>query len=147
MENMKDASKETVERRLKEGWINSMMMIEVLAVTKDAAKSALEKHIEKMEKEDKTIIYKKDFKEIKQIKKPLKNIKVAYSHIVELELLTRDYEKLVYLVMNYAPSSIEILGPENIKMDMGEAQGILNSLAELIHKFAAAGLGGILIQS
>jgi len=59
--------------------------------------------------------------------------------------LTQNYDKLIYMVMTYAPSSVEILEPGHIKMDIGEAQGVLNSIAELIHKFAAAGIGGVII--
>lgn len=138
---------ERVEKRLKEGWIKSWMMIEVLAITKEATKSSLKKHVNSMEKEDKTILYKKDFKEIKKVEKPMKNIKVAYSYIVELELIAENLDKLVYLVMNYAPTAIEILEPDKLTIDAGEAQGILTSIADIIHKFASMGIGGVVIRT
>ena len=138
---------ERVEKRLKDGWIKSWMMIEVLAITKEATKSSLEKHVKSMEKEDKTIVYKKDFKEIKKVEKPIKNIEVAYSYIVELELIAENLDKLVYLVMNYAPTAIEILEPNKLTIDAGEAQGILTSIADIIHKFASMGIGGVVIKT
>jgi len=139
--------KEQVEKKLKEGWIKSWMMIEVMAISEEATKSALEKHIQKMKKEDKTLIYKTEFSKIKNVKNPFPNIPEAYSQVVELELLTANYEKLVTLVINYGPSAVEILEPETLKMYMGEAQGILNALAALIHRFAATGAGGIMIST
>ena len=142
---MDDKKKGLFEKRLREGWIRSNMMIEVLAVNKETAKSSLKKHIEKMEKEDKAMIYNVEFREIKKVKNPVPNISEAYSNIVELDVLTANYDKLIYMVMSYAPSSVEILEPEHIKIDMGEAQGILNIVADMVHKFAAAGLGGIII--
>ncbi|UCD07626.1 MAG: hypothetical protein JSW41_01505 [Candidatus Aenigmatarchaeota archaeon] len=142
---MDDKLTEKVNKKLKEGWIKSTMMIEVLAVTEEAAKESLEKHIDRMEKEEKALIYRKNFKKIDKVKNPLPKITEAYSNVVELELLTQNYDKLVYMVMTYVPSSVEILEPGHIKMDMGEAQGVLNSIAELIHKFAAAGIGGVII--
>ena len=138
---------EDVKRKVKDGWIRSWMMIEVLAVTEEAAKTALEKHIKKMGREKRTIIYNKKFHEIKKVEKPLPNIEKAYSHVAELELVTQAYDQLIYLVMNYGPSSIEILEPEKLKIGMGEAQSILNSIAEMIHKFVAAGIGGIVINT
>jgi len=139
---------ENIQKKVKkDGWIRSWMMIEVLAVTENAAKSALEKHVEKMRREKKTIIYRKEFHEIKKVEKPIPQIETAYSNVVELELITETYDQLVYLVMNYGPSSIEILEPEKLQIDMGEAQSILNSLAEMIHKFVAAGIGGIVINT
>ncbi len=136
-----------LEKRLKEGWIKSWMMIEVLATSRDAAKSALEKHVGKLEKEGKTALLKKEFHKTEKIKNPLPNVAEGYSYVAELEVITENFETLVNIVMNYAPSSIEILSPLSIKMDMGEAQGILNSLAAMLHRFAASGLGGVLIGS
>lgn len=136
---------ERIAKRMKDGWIKSTMMIEVLAVTEKAARESLKKHVEKMEREDNVMVYRKDFKKLDKVDNPFPNIPKAYSNVVELEMLTQNYDKLVYMIMSYAPSSVEILEPKNIKLDMGEAQGILNSIAELIHKFAAAGIGGVII--
>jgi hypothetical protein len=138
---------EDIKKKVNDGWIRSWMMIEVLAVTEKAAKSALEKHIQKMGREKRTIIYNKKFHEIKKVEKPLPKIEAAYSYVAELELVTQAYDQLIYLVMNYGPSSIEILEPEKLKIDMGEAQSILNSVAEMIHKFVAAGIGGLIINT
>lgn len=139
--------REQVKKKLKEGWIKSSMIIEVLATSETAAKSALEKHIKQMEQEKGIFVYKKDWGDFRKVDKPFRDIEVAYSYIVELELLSRNFERLVYLVMNYGPTNVEILEPHNIKMDMGEAQGILISIADIIHKFAQMGIGGIVIRT
>ena len=133
------------EKRLKEGWIKSTMIIEVLAINETSAELALQKHVEKMGKEDRTFITETKFHESREVEKPLPRIEKAYSKIVDVDLLTKDFDTLVRLVVSYAPSSIEIVEPESIKLDMGEAQAILNSLSEIIHKFAQAGLGGVMV--
>lgn len=140
---------EKAEKKLKEGWIRTWMMIECLAISPDAAKSALETHIRKMGNEKKIIIYKQDFKEMKELEKPLrgKNIEKAYSLVVEIELVSENFETLVFLVMNYGPSALEILEPEKLAMDAGEAQGILNSVSDMVHRFAATGVGGVVVQT
>lgn len=138
---------EEVRKRLREGWIKSWMMIEVLAVAEGAARSSLEKHIESLEKEKRCLVYKKSFHEIKKVQNPLPKVPEGYSYVCELELLAYNFNQLFLIVLNYAPSAIEILSPENIKMDMGEAQGILNSLADILHRFAAMGIGGVIIKS
>ena len=135
------------KKKLKDGWIKSWMMIEALAVNKQAVDSALKKHIEKMEKEDKSIIIKKDFKEIKPGESPFQDVKEVFSGVVELEILTETFDRLFYMVVNYGPSSVEILEPEKIVIDMGEAQGVLNSMADIIHKFAAATMRGMLVDT
>ncbi|MEM5812691.1 MAG: hypothetical protein QXN71_00910 [Candidatus Aenigmatarchaeota archaeon] len=140
-------SEEKVKKKLKEGWIRSWMMIEALATSESAARIAMEKHVKKMANEKDVIIPKKDFKKIEKVENPFPNIKVAYSSVVELEVLTKDYDRLVYLVLNYAPSAIEILEPEKISLDAGEAQGILNTLAELLHRFVGMTGGAIMIDT
>jgi hypothetical protein len=144
---MDEKQEKLAEKRLKEGWIKSTMMIEVLAINREAAESALKNHVEKMEKEENTMILDKRFQKVQAVRKPLPKVDKAYSQIVDVDVLTRNFDQLVRVVVSYAPSSIEILEPERLSVDMGEAQGILNSIAELIHKFAAAGLGGIMVST
>ena len=143
--------KEKADKKIKkDGWIRASMMIEVLAITEEATKNALEKHVEGLAKEKQVMLYKKDFGKIIGVMNPLPknpNIKEAFSQVVELECGIQRYEDLIQLVMYYGPSSIEILEPGNINMKLGEAQGILNSIADLIHKFVAAGIGGVIIKS
>ena len=143
---MDKMNKEKVKKRLKEGWIRSWMMVEVLATTKSTAEKALEVHIDKIAKENKTEIVQTEFHETKEVEKPLPNVEKGYSCVVEIEMLTENYDKLVYLVMNYGPSAVEILEPKELRIGAGEAQGILNSVSEMIHKFAAAGIGGLVIN-
>jgi transcription antitermination factor NusG len=137
---------EKVKKKMKDGWIKSWMMIEVLATSEEATKEALKHHIERMGNENKTLLIKTDFQDVQEIEKPVPQVEKGYSQVVELELLTETFDKLMFLTMNYGPSAVEILEPNNIKMDMGEAQGIINSIASMIHKFAAAGIGGVVIN-
>ncbi|MFH1445093.1 MAG: hypothetical protein ABIF08_01280 [Nanoarchaeota archaeon] len=136
--------KEQIEKKMKEGWIKTSMMIELLAADPDKTKEFLEKHVEKIEKEDKIILYRKDFKEVIETTSPFPNVPKAYSGIVEIELVAETLDKIVYIVMNYGPTNVEILEPTRIAIDMGEAQGIVNSVSTMMHKFAAAGVGGII---
>lgn len=150
MEMVDKKKLEDSNKRVKNGWIRVGMIIEVLAITKEAAESALKKHVEKMEKEKGVLIYKKDFKDIEEVEKPLPkmpSIEKAYSQIVDIEMVAENFDKLVYIVINYGPSAIEIIEPKNITIDFGEAQGILNSLASLVHTYAAIGAGGLLVST
>ncbi len=138
---------ETVKKRMKEGWIRAWVAVEVLAVNKEAADSSLRIHMEKMGKEDCCMVYKQEFKETDKVPHPFERGKDAYSKVVEAELIARRFEDLLFIVMNYAPSSIEILEPGEIRLKLGEAQGVLNSISELIHKFATAHAGGVMIST
>jgi hypothetical protein len=135
---MAEKIENAVKKRLKEGWIKSWVMIEALAVSEDTAKSAIEKLVEKMEGEKNVMVFDKDLKGIKKVEDVNPKIPQAFSQVIEFHMLTPNYDKLVYMIMNYGPSAVEILEPKEIRMDQGEAQGILNSISTMIHRFAAA---------
>jgi len=139
--------KEKATKKLKDGWIRSLLMIEVLTSSEEVAKKALEDHVRKLEKEKNAIVYNKIYHDIRKVEKPHPSIPVGYSYIVELDMLTQNLETLVYIAMTYAPSSIEIIEPDKLKIDIGEAQSILNSVSDMLHKFAAAGIGGVVINT
>jgi len=148
MEKMKDKKiGEQVSKKMKEGWIRTAMMVEAMAISKDAVENALKKHVEKLEKEKCLLVYRKDFQDTSEVEKPLPNIPKGFSQVVELEAVAENFDRLVYIVLNYAPSSIEILEPESMKVGIGEAQGILNTIATIIHRFAASGGGGMIVST
>ena len=144
---MDKKTEEHVSKRMKEGWIKTSMMIEAMAISKDTVESALKKHIEKMEKEKCLFIYKKEFQRTEEIEKPLPNIPKGFSQVVEIEAVAENLDRMIYIVLNYGPSSIEILEPKKMEIDVGQAQGILNTIAIMIHRFAATGGGGMIVST
>ena len=144
---MAKTSAELAKERLKDGWIKAWAAIEVLAITEAAADSSLTKHVEKMETEDNIIIYQKEFKKTEKVQNPFDKSKDAYSKVVEMEFVARRFEHLAYLVMNYAPSSIEILEPSEMKIKTAEAQTLLNTISELMHHFVALNQGAVTIKT
>jgi len=100
-----------------------------------------------MGREDGVVISKKDFKKCEKVPNPFKKDQKAFSKVVEVELVVRRFENLVFIVMNYAPSSIEILEPTELKVPVGEAQSTLNAISELIHRFTSASAGLITIDA
>ncbi len=144
---MKKIDSVEIKKKLNDGWIKAWMAIEVLAITEDAAESSLRKHVDAMSKEDNLILYKRDFKETQKVPNPFKKGSDAYSKVVEVELLSRRFEQLAYLVMNYAPSSIEIMEPAEMNLKLSEAQTLLNTISELVHNFAAMSQGAVTIRT
>ncbi|NIO19713.1 MAG: hypothetical protein GTN76_02945 [Candidatus Aenigmarchaeota archaeon] len=138
---------EQVKKKMKNGWIKTSMMVEAMAISKEAVGSALKKHMERMEKEKCLLIYKKDFQETREIEKPLPDIPKGFSQVVDIEAVAENFDRLVYIVLNYGPSSIEILEPHKMEIDVGQAQGILNTIATMIHRFAASGGGGMIVST
>jgi hypothetical protein len=136
-----------IKKKMKEGWIKANMMIEAMAISKEAVENALKKHVEKMEGEKDMMVYHKDFSGTNEVERPTPNISKGFSQVVEVEAIFENFDKLINMVLAYGPSSVEILEPDKINMKVGEAQGIVNNLAMLIHRFAATGAGAMMVST
>ena len=137
---------EEANEKIKDGWLRSWMMFEVLAVNESTTKKSLEKLMDKLEKDGRSKMCKKEFGELKKVEKPLPDIEVGYTLTCEVELVSKKFDNLVQIVTEYGPSAIELLEPLKFSVDAGEGQAILNSISQIMHEFAAAGVGGIVFM-
>ena len=147
--NIKLIDKDKEQELLSKKYIKTWMMFEVQAVDKKIADSALKKHIKKLHDETKNFIEINETPaeaiEAPEIFKK-QGIKQVFSKVIEITFLAKDMDQLTLIAINYGPSAIEILEPEKITISMREAQNILASIADMIHKFATAGIGGMIIN-
>ncbi|MEM5804821.1 MAG: hypothetical protein QXU82_03190 [Candidatus Aenigmatarchaeota archaeon] len=130
---------------VRDGWIRVWLAFEALAISEDVTKKSLESLLKKMEEDKRVRIYRKDSSEASKVENPIPGVKEGWSQVVQLEAVSKKFEDLVGFVIEFGPSSIEILEPKKLTTDIGEAQSILNSVAEMIHRFAAAGVGGVVV--
>ena len=137
--------RDEIKKRRKESWLEVWFSIEVLGIDENIAKDSLAKHVEKLSHVKDTFVYEKDFKDIKKVKNPLKGVEEAYSQVVNVKFFVKSLPTLLNIVLTYGPSSVEIIGPDKKDVNAAEIQDIANVLAGLVHQFAAAGAGGIVI--
>lgn len=137
---------EEIKKKEKEGWIRCWFAIEAMGVREDVVKPSLEKHIEKLKQIPVAYVYKTEFGDVEKVENPPKNLKEAFSQVVDVELFVKDVFSLMNVVMRFGPSAIEIMGPEKREMSLDEIQNTANLVAGMMHKFAAVGAGGILMQ-
>jgi len=135
---------------LQKGWIKAWVIFEVQAAAKDVAEEALKVHIGKIKSEKALKIFEENTTESKEVDAPAQlhqhGVKKLWSRLHEMVIFAKDVEALINMVINYGPSAIEIMGPEKITLKMGELQGALASVSDMMHKYAAAGVGGMLIS-
>jgi hypothetical protein len=134
-----------IQEKRKEKWFEVQFTIEALAVDKEFVEKALRTHVEKMSKIRTLFVYDTKYLETLKVQKPMDNIEEAFSQVVKVKFFAKDLLTLFNVVMVYGPSSIEILGPDRHEIKISEVQGISNTLAGVVHQFAAAGVGGIVI--
>lgn len=134
---------EEVKDRVEKGWLKVWMAFEVLGIKEEVTKKALEELIDKLDKDNRVKLYKKEFSTIQEIKNPIKDIEKGYSLMCETEFIAKSLDNLVQIVTEYGPSATELLEPKKFNIESREAQVILNTISGMMHQFAAAGLGGI----
>jgi len=140
-------NKELADEKVGQGWIRVWAMIEVLGIKEEITKKSLETHIDTLDMDERVKLYKKQLGEIKEVEKPLKNVEKGFSQVCEIEFIAKNLEDLVAIIMKYGPSAVEILEPNEIKLKMNESQNILNLVSRMMHEFAAAGIGGLVIAN
>ncbi len=140
-------TKEEIKERLEKGWIKSRVNFEIMAVDKEIATKTLEEHVEKLKKVPDNSVLNEKFGEILEVKPPPREIKQAFSQIVEVEVLSKDIEALLFIVVGFAPSSIEVLEPKEMTIKFQTIQYIMNSVSEIMHRFAAEGVGGVVVST
>lgn len=135
--------KQEADEKVREGWLRASMIFEVLAINERTTKESLEELINRIEKDNRIKLYKKEFGDIRKVEKPLPNIEFGYSLTCDIELISKKLDDLAQVVSEYGPSAIELLEPLKLNINAGEAQTILNLISSIMHEFAAAGAGGI----
>ena len=138
---------EEVSEKIDKGWIKTKMWFELLAVDKKVTEDTLKAHVEKIKKEKDVFVLSEKFEETQRLENPFETVPEAFSQAVQAELLTRDIESLLTLVIFFAPSAIEILSPEKLTINMRTVQVVMNSVADLIHRYAAHGTGGVVVST
>lgn len=137
--------KEEANEKISEGWLRIWFGFEALAIAEEVAKKSLESLLEKLEADSRVKVYRKDFSAAKKVENPIEGIKEGWSVVCETDFVAKKLDDVVQIVMEYGPSAAEILEPKEMKLGVGECQNILNGVSDMMHRFAAAGLGGTLV--
>ncbi|MFH0837259.1 MAG: hypothetical protein V1870_03970 [Candidatus Aenigmatarchaeota archaeon] len=142
---MDDEMKDKIHELRKNGWLDVWFAFDVLGVNKEIIESSLKNHISRIENLNVTFVYEKDVKSADKVDNPPKGVEEAWSQVVELKLFIKSFPDLINIIYLYGPSAIEIMAPEKKELKLEEMQDIANSLAGIMHQFAAAGAGGVII--
>jgi hypothetical protein len=59
-----------------------------------------------------------------------------WSTLFEADVSAKSFEDMMYAVLNYGPSSLELLSPREFSLSQEEAQGILMDVATSVHAYA-----------
>lgn len=113
--------------KVEEGWINARLIIE--------AQGKPEKHVLNNLKAIHDQIVTLPDVDVYDVKnEPANEVKDGFvSALMDLGIVVKDADLLMQLVLNYGPSAVIIIEPEEIKIDFRELQNILNDVTNFLH--------------
>jgi hypothetical protein len=60
-----------------------------------------------------------------------------YNMFLDVEIATPEFKDLIYLIITYGPTSVEILEPAKIELNLSDAQEVLNSIVSAVHYYVS----------
>jgi len=105
-------------------------IIELMGRPPEFLTETINKTLEALEKEDGIKIVRKEIFEPKEMEEE----KSMFSSFVEMELITKNIEKMFEFILMYMPSNVEIIEPSELSFQAGEANAIFNNIIEKIHR-------------
>ncbi|MBS3098357.1 hypothetical protein J4209_06195 [Candidatus Woesearchaeota archaeon] len=101
-------------------------IIEMLGKPKEHVEKTLSLYIDKIKEDGNIIVLNEDYAELKQQEN-------MWSTFVELEIVVKDISILIGFCIDYMPSSVEIVKPEQLAFNNRELSNFLNDLQAKLH--------------
>jgi len=119
-----------IKQKIEEGHILTRIIIEIMGAPKDYIEKTLRLAVNNIKQKEKGIeVMKEEFF-------PAEEKEKMFSAFTELEILFKDSFEMVNFCFEYAPSSIEILEPQNLNYNARDFANILNDLLGKLHRDA-----------
>lgn len=106
--------------------IKARMIIEVMGSPEEYIAKSLQKAIEQIKMKGSTVSNEK-------YAEPKKVGDKYFSTFVEFEVEVKDIEELLGIVVDYGPSTIEVIEPHEFKVDSTSLQAISNDISATLH--------------
>lgn len=122
-----------IRDKLTHGWLHAHLIFEVIGKPAEHIENSLGMLLEKISKEKNLYVIEKKIHEAKQIDQT----KDVFSTFSEVEILVNNLSKIIDIIFDYMPSSIEIVEPTNFTFKIEDANALLNDLAARLHQYDA----------
>ncbi len=111
--------------------ITAIIIVEIAGRPADHVKESLKNHVGQLKNYKDLEVISEKFSEPKSIE----NSKDMFSCFSEVELEIPSIARLIDIVFDFMPSSVEIIKPTELVLDINDANGFLNDLAGRLHKY------------
>ena len=123
-----------VEEILGEGGVLSKFFLEVQGNDKELAKKALDNTIfDNLLKEPKASLLEVRMFDLEKYHEKKKDY---FSGVAEIKLISDDFPSFVNIVMRYGPTAIEILHPQEVKLDYEQMHTLVSGVSAMTQVYA-----------
>lgn len=127
--------------------IELWMVFEAVAESREDLEDSLDDHIEKMKTESEIEITEYEIEESEEVENPHPGLDKGFSQVAEVKAEAENYTRAVKTVINYGPTYVQVEGPDTYDMGLPDAQKSLQEVANMMHKYAQMGVGGVLVSN
>lgn len=125
VERMKDKEiKEFIEK----GYLKINVIFEVVGNPKNHVEDSLKAYIANIKTQEGIVVLREDYDDVQEVNEGV------FSIVAESEMLVKDFEKLTWLCINFTPASIEIIEPDELKIEQKSITHWLNDLLSSLHE-------------
>ena len=111
--------------------VRAIMIVEMAGRPPEHLKKTLTDYVENMRNLNQTKIFSIEISDAKR----LESENEMYTCFAEIELETETLQRLIEIVFDYMPSSVEVLEPANLDFNNQNATVFLNDLAGRLHRY------------
>jgi hypothetical protein len=127
------ADKIDMREKFSQGWIHVNIIIEILGKPASHIEEVIRMAVEKLGEEKGVEILNKEIHPANKIEDTTE----VFTVFTEVELLVHGLPKIVDIVFNYMPASIEIVNPPTMNFKLEDANTLLNDIAMRMHQYDA----------
>ncbi len=129
-----------IQSWMDQGYLHTRVILEILGKPKEHIEQTMQEYVDKIAKNENIKIITKEVAEAKEQEVPSgtkEESEKVWTTFAELEFLIKGISKLVGFCFDYMPSSIEILGPDNIVFNHHTITDFINDLQAKLHRMDA----------
>jgi hypothetical protein len=117
-----------IKEKIEKGGVHVIFVIEMAGRPPEHVKKVLEELVGHFGKQKGVEVLNQKMHEPEPVEK-------LFSCFAEIEFITEKFRRLLELIFYFMPSSIEIIAPEHIKLNVADANALANDLSTRLHQY------------
>jgi len=119
--------------------VKAILIVEIVGRPANHVKESLVAHVNQLNSIKGVKMTSMNVSEPKEIQLPeqeqAREVQPMYTCFAEVEITTENLSKLIEVVFDYMPASVEIIEPNDLDFNLSQATAFLNDLAGRLHKY------------